>query len=30
VGNIKTMKLNEAIRLLQNQGCQLFQTNHHV
>ncbi len=30
VGNVKTMKLREAISLLQNQGCQLFQTNHHV
>jgi len=30
VGNIRTMKLEEAITLLQDQGCQLFQTNHHV
>lgn len=30
VGNVKTMKLKEAINLLQNKGCQLFQTNPHV
>jgi len=30
VGNVKDMKLKEAINLLQNQGCHLFQTNQHV
>jgi MoaA/NifB/PqqE/SkfB family radical SAM enzyme len=30
VGNIREMSLQTAIALLQQKGCQLFQTNHHV
>ena len=30
VGNIREMRLEEAIGILQNQGCELFQTNQHV
>jgi len=30
VGNIRETSLQEAIDLLQQKGCQLFQTNHHV
>ncbi|MEN8203492.1 MAG: radical SAM protein [Bacteroidota bacterium] len=30
VGNVREMLLAEAIPMLQNQGCQLFQTNRHV
>ena len=30
VGNIREMSLQEAIPLLQQKGCQLFHTNHHV
>jgi len=30
VGNIREMQLKEAIGILQNQGCQLFETNQHV
>jgi len=30
VGNIKEMELKEGIRLLREQGCQLFKTNPHA
>ncbi len=30
VGNIEAMSLREAMGLLQEKGCHLFQTNHHV
>ncbi len=30
VGNIREMRLKEAIPLLQERGCHLFKTNHHV
>lgn len=30
VGNIKEMELSEGIRLLREQGCQLFKSNHHA